>query len=108
MAQHADRLVDPGEGKASRREIADGVLLADARYVDDVVQDRGVERQVAHGLVEIDQAAGRIETYRRLAVVVLELRIEGTCEHGQERRLAGAVDAQQGNPVTSGDRQPID
>ena len=85
VAQHADRLIDLGERKTGRREITDGVFVADARRLRDVIEDRRVERQVAHRLIEIDQPAGRVEAHRREAVVVLELRIEGAGQRRQER-----------------------
>ena len=39
---------------------------------------------------------------------MLQLGIEGGGQRRQQRRLAGAVDAQKGDAVAGGDRQPVD
>ena len=95
-----------GKPAGARWRIASFSLMPGAS--SDIVEDRRVERQVAHGLVEIDQPAGRVEAHRRQAVVVLELGIEGAGQRRQQRRLAGAVGAQQGDAVAGGDGQPVD
>ena len=83
--------------------------LGDAGRFQHVVEDRHVDRQVAHGLVEIDQPAGRVEAHRREAVVVLQLRDRRPAASAdKQRRLAGAVDAQQRDAVAGGDGQSVD
>ena len=54
-------------------ELSDRVLVADTRHLGHIVEDRRVERQVAHRLVEVDQAAGRVETHRRKRGLSLHL-----------------------------------
>ena len=64
-------------GSPPRQAAGSPSRLGDAGHFQHVVEDRHVDRQVAHCLIEIDQPAGRVEAYRREAIVVLQLRIEG-------------------------------
>ena len=108
MAQHADRLLETHEGEARAREVADRVLLRQAFGLDHVIEDRGLRRQVAHRLVEIDQTAGRVEAHGGLSVIMRAARDVGSGQRRQQGRLAGAVGSQQGHALARRDGQAVD
>ena len=108
MAQHPDRLLQPHEREARAGEVANRLLLGHALGRGHVIQDLRPDRQSAHRLVEIDQAAGRVEAHGSLSVIVLAVGFVGCGQRGQQGRLAGAVGAEQGDALAGGNGQPID
>ena len=108
MTKRQDRLADAGEGEAGLGQGADRLPFGHAVGGENIGQQALGQRQVAHGLIEIDQPGARVEPDVRASIIVNRLRVERRRQQVEQRRLAGAVDAEQGDPVSSRHGEAID